>query len=346
MGIGKTLSISTADLRATLPREELTRTDKEKPVLARTAPGQMLAIHTGMAALQNELQVLQDRLKKFDGGLVTRRIDPATIGHTRWANRHEASFSSPAFASLKASIALAGGNAQPILVRESSPDRYEIVFGHRRHRACLELGIPVLAAVAEQSFGDLEVFLSMERENRERSDLSPYEQGKSYVAAIEGGLFPSLRRLAEAVGVSHTWVRKSMLVAQLPAVVVQAFKSPLEIQPKHAEAISAELNRDYDGVLRRAEKLRSAAAPRTANQTATALLPSSTKEVTKASIQLAGREVGSYSITARGRLVISLNEGSVPRESVPLVLRALTASLSEASSWHASGPVSWVGDKR
>jgi hypothetical protein len=26
--------------------------------------------------------------------------------------------------------------------------RYEIVFGHRRHRACLELGLPVLAVLA------------------------------------------------------------------------------------------------------------------------------------------------------------------------------------------------------
>jgi len=87
-------------------------------------------------------------------------------------------------------------------------------------------------------------------------DLSPFEQGRSYLAALDAGLFPSLRRLAEAVGVSHTWVRKSMLVAQLPDSVVQAFRSPLEIQPKHAEEIAAELERDRAGVMRRAEKLR------------------------------------------------------------------------------------------
>ena len=200
MGIGKRLSTSTADLTSALPAGEAVRNDEEKTVLARTAPGQMLAIHTGMAALQIELQVLQDRLKRFDGGLVTRHIDPNSVRPTRWANRHEASFATPAFASLKESIALAGGNAQPILVREHLPDQYEIVFGHRRHRACLELGVPVLAAVAEQSLGDIEVFLSMERENRERADLSPYEQGQSYVSALDAGLFPSLRRLAEAVG--------------------------------------------------------------------------------------------------------------------------------------------------
>jgi ParB family chromosome partitioning protein len=172
MGIGKRLSTSTADLASALPASEVERNGDEKAVLVRTAPGQLLAIHSGMSALQNEVQVLQERLKKFDGALVTRQIDPTSIRPSRWANRHEASFATPAFESLKASIALAGGNAQPILVREHLPDQFEIVFGHRRHRACLELGIPVLAVVSEQSLGDIEVFLSMEQENRERADLS------------------------------------------------------------------------------------------------------------------------------------------------------------------------------
>jgi ParB family chromosome partitioning protein len=241
MGIGKRLSTSTADLASALPASEVERNGDEKAVLVRTAPGQLLAIHSGMSALQNEVQVLQERLKKFDGALVTRQIDPTSIRPSRWANRHEASFATPAFESLKASIALAGGNAQPILVREHLPDQFEIVFGHRRHRACLELGIPVLAVVSEQSLGDIEVFLSMEQENRERADLSPFEKGRSYVSALESGLFPSQRRLAEAVGVSHTWLRKSMLVAQLPEAVIQAFRSPLEVQPKHAEVIVSEL---------------------------------------------------------------------------------------------------------
>ena len=147
MGIGKRLSTSTADLASALPVSEVGRKGDENAVLARTAPGQLLAIHSGMSALQNEVQALQERLKKFDGGLVTRQIDPTSIRPSRWANRHEASFATPAFAGLKASIAVAGGNAQPILVREHLPDQFEIVFGNRRNRACLELGIPVIAVL-------------------------------------------------------------------------------------------------------------------------------------------------------------------------------------------------------
>jgi ParB family chromosome partitioning protein len=332
MGIGKRLSKSTADLASLLPVKEVGRGGDEKTALARTAPGQMLAIHSGMAALQSELLVLQDRLQKFDGGLVTRYIDPTSIRPTRWANRHEASFATPAFASLKASIAHAGGNAQPILVREHLPDQFEIVFGHRRHRACLELGLPVLAAVAEQSLGDIEVFLSMERENRERADLSPFEQGQSYVSALDAGLFPSLRRLAEAVGVSHTWVRKSMLVAQLPDEVILAFRSPLEIQPKHAEVIAAGLEHDRAAIMQRAERLRLGEKQLTAAQTVQALVPNKTEGVEKAAIQLAGRDIGCYSMTAQGRLVISLNQISVERESVSVIITALTDAIAATAS--------------
>lgn len=346
MGIGKRLTTSTADLASALPAGAVAAPGEEKTVLARTAPGQMLALHSGMAKLQTELNVLQDRLKKFDGAAVTRHLDPTSIRPTRWANRHEASFSMPAFANLKASIALAGGNAQPILVREHLPGQYEIVFGHRRHRACLELGLPVLAVVAEQPLGDRDVFLSMERENRERADLSPYEQGLSYVAALDEGLFPSLRRLAEAVGVSHTWVRKSMLVAQLPDAVIQAFRSPLDIQPKHAEVIAAELDRDRAGVMRRAEKLRLGEKPLTAGLTVQALLPSKREGVPKTLIQLAGREIGSYSTTAQGRLVISLNQASVERDSVPLIMKALTDAIAATASQQPGSTLASMGDEK
>jgi ParB family chromosome partitioning protein len=346
MGIGKRLSESAAGLAAALVPVTVDRKGEPQPVMARTAPGQLLAAQAGMVALQDELTALRDKLRRLDGSLVTRRIDPTCISPTRWANRHEASFATTEFEGLKASIALAGGNVQPVLVREQSPERYEVVFGHRRHRACLELGLPVLAVVAEQSLGDQEVFLSMERENRERADLSPFEQGRSYLSALEAGLFPSLRRLAEAVGVSHTWVRKSMLVAQLPEAVVRAFRSPLEIQPKHAEEITAALEIDRAGVMRRAEKLRLSDQRLSAAQTVQALLPRTTADVSKMPIQVGGHEIGSYSTTARGRLLISLNEACVTRGAAEFIVKALVDAITAMAARTPSSAVDAKGDEK
>ena len=47
----------------------------------------------------------------------------------------------------------------------------------------------------------------MDRENREREDLSPYEQGTMYQQALDAGLFPSQRRLAEQLGVNEAEIK-------------------------------------------------------------------------------------------------------------------------------------------
>ena len=82
-------------------------------------------------------------------------MDPRLIAPSRWANRHPDAFEGPEFEQLRREIEDAGGNVQPIKIRPITDGRtaeggarYEIVFGHRRHRACLDLGLPVLAVVS------------------------------------------------------------------------------------------------------------------------------------------------------------------------------------------------------
>ena len=218
----------------------------------------MMAFRGQIQQVEGELATLREKLRQYDGALPTRKMDPKTIRPSRWANRHETSFSTAEFAGLKADIEHAGGNVQPILVRplKDEPGQFELVFGHRRHRASLELGIPVLASIWVDELGDAALFAAMDRENRERADLSPYEQGVMYQRALEEQLFPTQRQLAEGLGVSHTWVRKALLVAQLPPTVVECFRSPLEISFRHAEQIHSAMEKDRRGFLKRVERLR------------------------------------------------------------------------------------------
>ncbi|MGJ7506439.1 ParB/RepB/Spo0J family partition protein [Variovorax sp. GT1P44] len=224
----------------------------------RTGPGQMMAFRGQIQQVEGEMAALRDKLRQYEGALPTRKMDPKTIRPSRYANRHQSSFSTSEFAGLKADIEHAGGNVQAILVRplKEEPGQFELVFGHRRHQACLELGMEVLASVWTDELGDRALFEIMDRENRERADLSAYEQGIMYQRALEEQLFPTQRQLAEAIGVSHTWVRKALLVAQLPEAVVECFRSPLDVSFRHAEQISAAMEQDRRAVLKRAERLR------------------------------------------------------------------------------------------
>lgn len=327
MGIGKRILASTAGLASGSSHEPTQANDGGHGGLARTAPGQMLAIHSGMIAVREELQALQARLKQFDGSLATKLLDPASIKPTRWANRHEASFATQAFASLKASIEQAGGNAQPILVRPVTEDQYEIVFGHRRHRACAELGLPVMAVLWDKPMSDVELFASMDRENRERADLSPYEQGSSYRVAIESALFPSMRRLADSLGVSHTWVRKALMVAQLPSVVVSAFRSPIEIQPKHAEEINAAMEVDSRAILRRAELLHANPHRLGPQLVVDQLVSQPSDKSRKNEIRAGGLPIGTFKVDSRGRALIVLDPPSAGSPSMDAVLEALKDAL-------------------
>lgn len=231
----------------------------------KTAPGSMAHFMASQSSAVREAEELRERLKSFDGAKPVRLIDPTTVRASRWANRHEASFSDAAFAELRAEIGAAGGNVQPVSVRpvlngstgQGAGAAYELVFGHRRHRACLELGLPLLALISEMN--DLELFEAMERENRSRKNLSAWEQGVMYRRALDEGLYASQRKLADALGVDVALVSKSLSLARLPDAVVAAFASPLEIQFRWAQPLSEALQKDPEGLIARAKAAQQAA---------------------------------------------------------------------------------------
>ena len=89
------------------------------------------------------------------------------------------------FAALKESIRN-GGQQVPILVRRSEAEgRYEAIYGRRRLRACLELGITVRANI--QDLDDATALLAKGLENAARRNLSFYEKARFAEAIREAG---------------------------------------------------------------------------------------------------------------------------------------------------------------
>ncbi|NDY93621.1 ParB/RepB/Spo0J family partition protein [Ideonella livida] len=234
----------------------------------------MLQFMSHQSAAIKEAEDLREKLRHFDGATPVRALDPALVLPSKWANRHADSFADAEFEALKQEIAGAGGNVQPIRVRPlpagtrggnglGEEERFEIVFGHRRHRACLELGLLVQAQI--ESVDDRQLFELMDRENRGRKNLSAWEQGVMYRRALDEGLYPSLRKLAEALKVDVSLVSKSVALARLPEAVVRAFPSPVDIQFRWAQPLCEWVQKDPDALLARARDLQDGQA-RTAIQ--------------------------------------------------------------------------------
>ena len=233
------------------------------PVVARpkTGPGLTTMEILDNATLRRKVGELEQEVSRLAGERGALQLDARDIAPSRWANRHADSFKGPEFDAFKAEILDAGGNVQPILVRPlegvaqgaaAGAPRYEVVFGHRRHRACLELRLPVNAVV--KALSDRELFGHMERENRLRRNLSAYEQGLMYRKALDEGMFPSLRQLAAFIGRAPGDVSNALHIAQLPQPVLDAFPSPNDIQFRWIKKLKDALERDRQAVLAAASR--------------------------------------------------------------------------------------------
>lgn len=295
--------------------EVSTRQGKVDSRVPRTGPGQMLAFRSHLQESTGRIQDLEAQLAHFEGSIPAKKLDPNSICSSKWANRHASSFKNAEFHALKREIEAGGGNVQPILVRPvtTAGDRFEIVFGHRRHQACLELGLPVLALIEEVS--DKELFALMDRENRSRSDLSPYEQGEMYRKAIDDGLFTSLRMMASELGVDPGNVSKAVSIARFPADVLNAFDSPSHIQYRWGALIAKALANDPEGVLKRAKSLAALEKKPSANE----ILDTLTGQVRKLrastiDLRKSGKSLGRIKRATDGSILISLKAGVLNEE--------------------------------
>ena len=294
------------------------------PARSKTAPGTMMGFLTAQSFAMQEAEALKERVKTLEGDSPLRKLDPSSVKPSKWANRHESSFLTTEFQELKAEIAAAGGNVQAIKVRPahvldgSTPPTdatYELIFGHRRHRACLDLGIPVLAAVEEAS--DVSLFGQMERENRGRKNLSAWEQGTMYRKALDDGLYSSLRRLAESLGVDVSLVSKSVSLARLPEPVIAAFQSPLDIQFRWAAPLAEAMQKDPDGTLERARTLADARGDLTSTAVFSKVigLPDPVlngSTPTALTISKAGKVAGKLTADSKGRAVVRFEASAFP----------------------------------
>jgi ParB family chromosome partitioning protein len=301
---------------------------------AKTAPGAMMQFLSSQSDAIKEADLLKEQFKRFEGATPVLSIEAQRIRPSKWANRHASSFEGAEFESFKAEIASANGNVQPIRVRPlrtsalggllSEGPRYELIYGHRRHRACLELGIPVSAIVDEAT--DQQLFEAMERENRNRKNLS----------AIDEGLYGSQRKLAEAIGVDVSLISKSLALARLPSAVVEAFPSPVEIQFRWAQPLSEALQKDPEGLLKRAQKIRADGRKLSALQVLDQLtLPQkekvapSTAFTTQRRISARGKNIGQITLDERGRALVHLDGGTVSASNLDAFVRHLEMFLSD-----------------
>jgi ParB/RepB/Spo0J family partition protein len=131
------------------------------------------------------------------------------------------------------------GQKHPVLGRVaagSNDFEFELVYGARRLFAAQHLGMDLLVDV--RAFDDRAALVEMDVENRVRTDISPYERGRSYRRWLGAGYFKNQAEIARALAVSEAQISRLLRYAELPAAVVDAFESPNEIREEWAVCLA------------------------------------------------------------------------------------------------------------
>jgi ParB/RepB/Spo0J family partition protein len=109
------------------------------------------------------------------------------------------------------------GVLQPILVRPTGPNRYQLVAGERRWRASKQAGLATIPALIEEIDDDTALEISI-IENLQREDISPLDEAAMYDRMVREHGY-SIRKLADKLGKDKGYLENRLRLADAPPEV-------------------------------------------------------------------------------------------------------------------------------
>lgn len=137
-------------------------------------------------------------------------------------NQPRSEFDQDAMNELRSSIEQ-NGLIQPIVVRQTG-DRYQIIAGERRWRACLLIdGISRVDAVIRNDVDPLTILLLQIAENNHRQSMTPMDIARAYqrVKELTGG---SQKKAATRLGVSESQMSITLGLLKSPELIQELAK--------------------------------------------------------------------------------------------------------------------------
>lgn len=156
-------------------------------------------------------------------------------------------FDEEALASLTASIREIGV-LQPVLVRRTSDDKYELIAGERRWRAARRAGLATIPAIIRTA-SDSESLEQALIENLNREELNPLEEAAGYQQLIEDFELTH-EQLSARVGKSRAAITNALRLFQLPPSV-QRLVAEGRLSAGHTRALLGTPDRAFQEALAR-----------------------------------------------------------------------------------------------
>jgi ParB family chromosome partitioning protein len=148
-------------------------------------------------------------------------------------NQTRTNFDEEKLKELAQSIA-ATGVVQPVVVRERSGGRYELIVGERRWRASQMAGKQTIPAIVRQVSDEQAMEMTV-IENLQRADLNPMEQARAY-ARLSAEFKLTQEQMAERTGKDRASVANFLRLLKLPEET-QGLVESGELSFGHARAL-------------------------------------------------------------------------------------------------------------
>ncbi|OPF79223.1 chromosome partitioning protein ParB [Streptomyces antioxidans] len=126
------------------------------------------------------------------------------------------------------------GLLQPVVVRQLAPERYELIMGERRWRACREAGLEKIPAIVRAT-DDEKLLLDALLENLHRAQLNPLEEAAAYDQLLKD-FNCTHDELADRIGRSRPQVSNTLRLLKLSPSVQRRVAAGV-LSAGHARAL-------------------------------------------------------------------------------------------------------------
>lgn len=133
------------------------------------------------------------------------------------------------------------GLLQPVVVRRTAPDSYELVMGERRWRATQLAGLPTIPAIVRET-DDTDMLRDALLENLHRSQLNPLEEAAAYQQLLED-FSCTHEELAGRIGRSRPQISNTLRLLKLSPAVQRRVAAGV-LSAGHARALLGVVDAD------------------------------------------------------------------------------------------------------
>ena len=179
----------------------------------------------GLGALMDDADIIKEQISGI-AEIELSRIDANPF-------QPRSTFDQEKLEELSASIREIG-LIQPITLRKTNDDRYQIITGERRFRAAQMAGLHKIPAFIREADNDSMLEMALV-ENIQREDLNPIEISLSYQRLIEECNLTQ-ETLSARIGKKRSTVTNYLRLLKLPAMIQKGLKEK-QISVGHAKAL-------------------------------------------------------------------------------------------------------------